>query len=254
MLCLMNSKNKNTKKDLRLAYSQGNNTAYPIDIKSAARNLSTQYPNNKLTNQCEGHKGNKRKVDDPKSEDKDSNTDGTADTHVEDTTTNKDTTAPSGGASIGISVSETNQALSCQSRMVDEILGAHPVNDDFWDNINLTDVSIDTVNNEEKIAGSHITKFHTHKDKQPLVEDLLSQEDQDYNNWHDRQLMTCNVEDLLSQEDGDYDNWHDWQLMTCKYDTGQGHHNPSNQQSTKSVHYELDTGKDESFSYEVVKM
>ena len=41
--------------------------------------------------------------------------------------------------------------------------------------------------------------------------------------------------------------------MTCKHDTGQGHHNPSNQQSTKSVHYELATGKDESFSYEAVK-
>ena len=41
--------------------------------------------------------------------------------------------------------------------MVDEILGAHPVNDDFWDNTNPTDVSIDTVNSEEKMAGSHIT-------------------------------------------------------------------------------------------------
>ena len=50
MLYLMNSKNENAKKDLRLAYSQGNNTAYPTDIESAARYLSTQYPNNKPTN------------------------------------------------------------------------------------------------------------------------------------------------------------------------------------------------------------
>ena len=61
MLYLMNSKNKNTKKDLRLAYSQGNNTAYPSDIKSMARYLSTQYANNKPANQRGGKKGDKRK-------------------------------------------------------------------------------------------------------------------------------------------------------------------------------------------------
>ena len=203
MLYLMNSKNKNAKKDLRLAYSQGNNTAYPTDIKSEARYLSIQYPNNKPTNQRGGNKGYKRKGDDPKSEDKDSNTGGTAGAHVEDSTTNEDTIAPSGGASLGAHVSETNQVSSHQSRTVDEILEAHPVNDAFWDNTNPTDVSIDTVNSEEKMAESHITEFHTHthKDEQPLVEDLLSQEDQDYNNRNDWQLMTSNAEDLLSQED-----------------------------------------------------
>ena len=39
---LMNLKNKNAKKDLRLAYYQENNTAYPPDIKSMARYLSTK--------------------------------------------------------------------------------------------------------------------------------------------------------------------------------------------------------------------
>ena len=33
MLYLINMKNKNARKNLRLAYSQGNNTAYPPDIK-----------------------------------------------------------------------------------------------------------------------------------------------------------------------------------------------------------------------------
>ena len=56
MLYLMNLKNKTATKDLRLAYSQGNNTAYLIDIKSAARYLSTQYPNNKPTNRPGGNK------------------------------------------------------------------------------------------------------------------------------------------------------------------------------------------------------
>ena len=46
MLYLMNLKNKNTKKDLCLAYSQGNMTAYPPTIKGMARYLSTLYPNN----------------------------------------------------------------------------------------------------------------------------------------------------------------------------------------------------------------
>ena len=61
ILYLMNSKNKNARKDLHLVYSQGNNTTYPPDIKSMARYLSTQYPNNKLTNQREGNKKKKWK-------------------------------------------------------------------------------------------------------------------------------------------------------------------------------------------------
>ena len=179
MLYLMNLKNKTAKKNLCLAYSKGNNTAYPTNIKLAARYLSTQYPNNKPTNQRGGNKGNKRKGDDSKSENKDSNTVGTAGSHVEDTTINEDTTAPSGGTSLSVHVSESNQASSRQSHTVDKILEAYSVNDDFLDNTNPTDVSIDTVNSEEKMTGSHITKYHTHNDKQPIVEDLLSQEDQD---------------------------------------------------------------------------
>ena len=175
ILYLMNSKNENAKKDLRLAYSKGNNTAYQPNIKSMARYLSTQYPNNKPTNQRGGNKGNKRKKDDPKSENKDSMTGGTSSAYVEDTTINENTTASSGGASLGAHVWETNQVLSCPSRTVDEILEAYPINDDFWDNTNPTDVSIDTVNNEEKMVRSYITKFHTHKDEQLVVTNLLSQ-------------------------------------------------------------------------------
>ena len=42
-----------------------------------------------------------------------------------------------------------------------------------------------TVNSEEKMAGSHITKFHTHKDEQPSIADLLSQEDKNCDKQHD---------------------------------------------------------------------
>ena len=182
VLYLMNSKNKNTKKDLRLVYFQGNNTSRSTNTKSTARYLSTRYPNNKPNNQRGDNKGNKRKVDDTKSKGKDSNACGTAGVHVEDTTTNEGTTAPSGGASLGAHVSATNKASSRQSRMADEILSRHPVNNDFWDNNNPADMSIDTVNSKEKMAGSHITKFHTYEDKQPVIADLLSQEDQDFDN------------------------------------------------------------------------
>ena len=61
MLYLLNSKNKHAKKDLHLAYSQGNLTAYPPSIEGMARYLSTQYPNNKPANQRNGKKGIKRR-------------------------------------------------------------------------------------------------------------------------------------------------------------------------------------------------
>ena len=73
--------------------------------------------------------------------------------------------------------------------MVEEILGAHPINDTFWDNMNPADVSVDTVNGEEQMTGSHITEFHTPEDEQIVLVDLLKQVDQNFDNWHDRQIM-----------------------------------------------------------------
>ena len=163
IIYIMNSKNENAKKYSHLVYSQGNYTVYPLNIEAAAWYLSTQYPNNKPPNQRGSKKGNKRKGDDPKSEDKDSITGGTAGAQVENTTTNKNTTAPSGGASLGAHVSETSQAISRPSRTVEEVLGVHPIVDNFWDNTNPADMSFDTVNSEEQVAGSHITEFNTHK-------------------------------------------------------------------------------------------
>ena len=58
-------------------------------------------------------------------------TTGTARAHVEDNTTNEETTAPSGEANLGAHVSETNQAKSHTPRTVEEILGAHPIDDTF---------------------------------------------------------------------------------------------------------------------------
>ena len=50
MFYLMNLMNKHAKKDLHLAYSKGSMTAYPPNIKSIAKYLLTQYPNNKSAN------------------------------------------------------------------------------------------------------------------------------------------------------------------------------------------------------------
>ena len=113
MIYLMNLKNKHAKKDLRLAYSQENLTAYPFTINEKARYLLTQYPNNKSTNQRNGKKGgSKNSRDDPQYNDKDSNTGGTAGAHVEDTITTGESAATSGGASIGAHILERNEQLS----------------------------------------------------------------------------------------------------------------------------------------------
>ena len=121
MIFIMNSKNEITKKDLQLTYSQGDHTAYPTTIETAARYLTTQYLNIKSGNQ---RKNKQKKADDPKSEDKDNATTGTAGAHIKDNATNEETTAPSGKANLGAHVSETNQATSHTRRTVEEKLGA----------------------------------------------------------------------------------------------------------------------------------
>ena len=130
MLFTMNLKNDNTKKDLCLAYSQGNKIAYVPTIEAMARYLSTQYSNNKPANQGGGKKGDKKKGDESRSEDKDGNTGGTAGAHVEDTTTTEESTVPNKAPSIGTHVSKINVQSSNSLRTVEEILGAHPMNDD----------------------------------------------------------------------------------------------------------------------------
>ena len=99
---------------------------------------------------------------DPKSENKDNNTGGTAGAHVGNTTPPKESTAHSGGASIGAQVLETNEISSRPSRTAENILGAHLMgDDDFGDGTNPSDVSIDTTNSKEIMTGSHITEQHT---------------------------------------------------------------------------------------------
>ena len=58
-------------------------------------------------------------------------TTGTAGAHVEDNTTNEETTAPNEETNLGAHFSETNQATSHTPRTVEEILGAHDIDDPF---------------------------------------------------------------------------------------------------------------------------
>ena len=44
----------------------------------------------------------------------------------------------------------------------------------FGDGTNPSDVSIDTTNSEEMMAGNYITELHTHKYKEPVPSELLN--------------------------------------------------------------------------------
>ena len=44
----------------------------------------------------------------------------------------------------------------------------------FWSDTKPGDVSIDTVNSEKTMAGSHITQLHTHECEEPVPPELLN--------------------------------------------------------------------------------
>ena len=85
MFYLINSKNNYVKKDFYLVYSQKNMTAYSTTIEGMARYLSiisTQYPNKNSAHQHSDKKGDTKKGDDPKSEEKNNNTGGIVGAHT----------------------------------------------------------------------------------------------------------------------------------------------------------------------------
>ena len=46
--------------------------------------------------------------------------------------------------------------------------------DDFWGGTNPSDVSIDTTNSKEMMAGSHISELHTNEYEEPVPPELLN--------------------------------------------------------------------------------
>ena len=177
MLFLTYLKNGNAKNDLNLAYSQGNIVAYPFTIKLMARYLSTQYSNKNSANQRNVKRWDKsgKEENTSKSQDKDSTTAGTAGEHVDNTTPAEEFSAPSGGASIGAHLLEANEMSSRPSGTVEEILGVHLIgDDDFWGWNNPSDVSVNTANSTEIMAGSHITEQCTLKYQEFSQPELLN--------------------------------------------------------------------------------
>ena len=107
--------------------------------------------------------------DDSRSEDSNTTTTGTAGAHIEEVTPPQDSTAPSKGSSIGANISEITEPAFCPARSVEELLAAHLVNDAIWRVTNPSDVSIDTANSAELIAGIHITEGSTYAFDQILM-------------------------------------------------------------------------------------
>ena len=69
----------------------------------------------------------------------------------------------SSGCSIGAHVLGATKQPSRPTLSVENLLGAHSIDDSIWGDSNPCDVSVDTANSKEVMAGSHITKQRTFK-------------------------------------------------------------------------------------------
>ena len=105
---------------------------------------------------------NGKKVNDSKPEDKDNNTTGPSGVHVGEVTTHEeDSTAPSNGSSISAHVSEVTKHKFWPAQSIEELLGAYLINNVILGCTDLSDVSVDTVNSAEIMAGNHIREQQT---------------------------------------------------------------------------------------------
>ena len=86
------------------------------------------------------------------SEDKESNTVGTAGAHVEDSER---------GKYIECFVWEATEQSSLPTHSIEDILGAHLIGDAIWGGTNQSNVSIDTANSKKVMTDSHITYHGT---------------------------------------------------------------------------------------------
>ena len=129
MFLLMNSKNDNAKKNLRLAYSQGNKLAYPLNVESTARYVSLMYNIKSANNAC-NKKGDKNgmKGDEPKSKDKDNCNTSTAGAQVGETATPQDSNTLSDGSSIGAHVSKVAKPNTRLTQSVQDMLATNAIN------------------------------------------------------------------------------------------------------------------------------
>ena len=89
-------------------------------------------------------------------------------------------------------------------------MAAHPVDDAIWSHTNPSDVSIDTVNSAEIIAGSHITEDSTYSFERSYPFGLIDTPshvlDEDDMSWYDGLAFIDNFTDSSESTDtfGDY--------------------------------------------------
>ena len=69
----------------------------------------------------------------------------------------KDSNVPNNGSSIGAHVSEVDKPDARLTQSVQKILATHTIDDPIQNHTDACDVSIDTVNSAEALAGTHIT-------------------------------------------------------------------------------------------------
>ena len=72
----------------------------------------------------------------------------------------QDSSTPSNGSSIGAHVSNVTEADVWLAQSVQDIMAAHPIDDPIWSYTDACDVSIDTVNSAETLAGGHIIRHN----------------------------------------------------------------------------------------------
>ena len=120
---------------------------------------------------------NRKKGDEPKYEDKDNNIIGTAGAHVGETTMPEDSNAPSNGSSIGAHVSEVDKPDTWPKQSVQEILATHAIDGPIWDHTDACDVSFDTKNSAEALAGSHNTGGSTYTFRRSDLQDRIHNDD-----------------------------------------------------------------------------
>ena len=82
---------------------------------------------------------------------------------------------------------------------------AHPVDDAIWNHINPSDVSIDTANNAELIAGIHIMEGLTYaferSDPYGLLDTTSHVSHEDDMSWYDGSAFLNSFTDLNKSED-----------------------------------------------------
>ena len=103
-------------------------------------------------------------------------------------------------------------------------MAAHPVDDDIWSHTNPSDVSIDTANSAELIAGIHITEGSTYAfdrlDPYGLLDTTAHVSHEDDMSWYDGSAFLDSSTDSNESEDtiGDDDVTNDSATGSIKSD------------------------------------